>query len=166
MSFCSLIKGIIPKICTLYFVPVNCVLLNLSCVWIFLKQVIKILLRLQMRKHRQHTQSFDWTRNQNDFPDMRTLVRWSTHRHPVALLVLSWHSAGGSMHTSITTATTTTTTTTINDMCICDIQTGMYTATLRSETKDTDKSKHTHTAYECQHYLPSEPAIHSAEQTR
>ena len=34
MSFCSLIKGITPKIRMVCFVLTNSVLLNLSCVWI------------------------------------------------------------------------------------------------------------------------------------
>ena len=33
VSFCSLVKGITPKILTLCFVPINSVLLNLLCVW-------------------------------------------------------------------------------------------------------------------------------------
>ena len=39
MSFCGFIKGITPKIRLLFFVLMNSVLLNLSCVWISLWQV-------------------------------------------------------------------------------------------------------------------------------
>ena len=35
VSFCSLIKGITPKICRLCTVPINSILLNLLCVWIW-----------------------------------------------------------------------------------------------------------------------------------
>ena len=40
MSFCSLIKGIAPKIRMLCFVLINSVILNVSCVWILTEMVV------------------------------------------------------------------------------------------------------------------------------
>ena len=75
LSFCSSIKGITPNIRMLYFVLINGVPLNLSCVWFSLRQgvdfpYVLIVLDYNYPKRRRHNLTVVIQKTQTWFQDI------------------------------------------------------------------------------------------------